>query len=171
MTPEYARTPDPVLGSDALTFLAAVTLAAPAVALPVLLARRGRLPGPRRVALAAGTAYGMGCTLLWATVLLLAAPRLLPGGAALGFVVAATVVVGLQAAIPWYCYARWRLRLPLVGLFGLTTLVCYLCLQVGGESDGYLLYALLGSYALPGLCLLVGLELGGRELGKRVDAA
>jgi len=162
-------TPDPVLGSDALTLAVALLGAAVVVAVPVLLARRDRLPSPPWSALAAGAAYGIGFTLLWASVLAVFRPVDVPTSG-YGLIALALVVVGLQAAIPVYSYARRRLVLPLVALLPLTVLVFWLTLHVGGESDGYLLYTVLGGvYVLPGLLALAGLELGGRELWRRVE--
>jgi hypothetical protein len=161
-------TPDPVLGSDALTFAVALLGAAVVVGFLVLLERRGRLHEPHWSALAVGAAYGIGSTLLWAGVLAVFAPRLLPDSGA-WLVALAPVVVGLQAAVPVYGYARWRLVAPMAALVPLTMLVFWLVLRVGGESDGYLLYVFLGSaYALPGLLVLTGIELGARELRRRL---
>ena len=160
-------TPDPVLGSDALTLAVAALGGVAVVGLLVLFERGDSLLGSHGGVLAAGTGYGIGFTLLWAGVLVAFRPHLLPDSG-YWLVALAPVVVGLQAAIPLYGYARWRLVLPIVALGPLTALVFWLVLRVGGESDGYLLYVFLGSaYALPGLLVLTGIELGVRELRAR----
>ena len=161
-------TPDPVLGSDALTLAVALLGAVAVVAVLVLLDRHDSLLEPRWSALVAGVTYGVGFTLLWAGVLAVFRPHLLPDSGA-WLVALAPVVVGLQAAVPVYGYVRWRLVLPMVALLPLTALVFWLTLRVGGESDGYLIYTVFsGVYTLPGLLVLAGIELGVKELRRRI---
>ena len=157
-----------MLGSDALTLAVALLGAVAVVAVLVLLDRHDSLLEPRWSALVAGVTYGVGFTLLWAGVLAVFRPHLLPDSGA-WLVALAPVVVGLQAAVPVYGYVRWRLVLPMVALLPLTALVFWLTLRVGGESDGYLLYTVFsGVYTLPGLLVPAGTELGVKELRRRI---
>ena len=158
-------TPDPVLGSDAVTLAVAAAAAVPVGLLP-LLVRRRLTTGRRTTALLGGAAYGGLCSLLWVLVRLVAAPRLLPDSPleTLWLAVISAAVVGLQAVVAGYLHDRFRLRLPLAGLYGLTMLVLFTCLRVGGESPGYLLYLFAVPFAVIGLSLLGALELGGRRL-------
>lgn len=158
-------TPDPVLGSNAVTLAAAAAAAVPVGLLPLLVRRRLTV-SRETTALLGGAAYGGLCSLLWVLVRLVVAPHLLPDSPleTLWLVVLSAAVVGLQAALTGYLHDRFRLRLPLAGFYGLTILVLFTCLRVGGESPGYLLYLFVVPFAVVGLTLLGALELGGRRL-------
>lgn len=165
-----AGTPDPVLGSEWLTLLVAA-LAGAAVAGGVLLRVGGGRQQPQlRRLLAGGLAYAVGCLALWAAVRAVAEPATFgaysPGGF-FGFLALATVVLGLQFALPVYLYARWRLLAPMVGLFAATALAVYLFLRVGGETDVLWLYAVLfGPAAVGSIAVAALLEGGVRRVGR-----
>ncbi|MFC7166963.1 hypothetical protein [Halospeciosus flavus] len=163
-------TPDPVLGSDALTFAVAAALGIVATTVPIALEREDRLPEPWRLALGGGVVSALGHLTLWSLARDLANPLALfaPSRPLLvGFVVLAVLVLGAQTAIPWYCYARWRLRIPLVVLFGATTLVVDSFLHVHGETDPLGLYTLFfGPVLVVSLGILATAELLGRKARK-----
>lgn len=159
--------PDPVLGSDALTAGVAAGIGALVAALPYTL--REALRARRSLALAGGLAYAALCLGIWA------AARFVTGSFAGSlfedpalFVVllaAGTIVLGLQAAVPFYLLARWGALAPLAGLFGLTALVTYLFFHVRGESDPLGLYALVfGPPLVVGLAAVGLAEVGARRL-------
>jgi len=155
-------TPDPVLGSDALTL--AVACAAGALAASVPVARRERLPAPRAFALAGGFAYAAVSLGVWAGArfatdsFAIAPPDVWAGVVAIG-----AAVLAAHAAVPYYAYARWRLVAPLAGLFGATVLILSLFLRVGGESDPLAIYLFFGVAVVAGLCLLAVVEAGVRR--------
>lgn len=159
-------TPDPVLGSDALTFAAAVALGALAASAPFLLRRRFGSPG--RFAATAGFAYGTLYVSLWAGARLVADAFDAPGVAP--FALASLALLAAQAGVPYYLAARFRLYGPLLGLFATSVLVGYAFLRVRGESDPVGLYVLFAPVVLAG-CSLLGLaELGGRRALRAVRA-
>jgi hypothetical protein len=163
--PGVPGTPDFVLGGRVPTLLISLSLALLVVSAPALLRRAGRLPPPDRAALVGGVSYGLGTAAVWLGMLLVFAPRLLPDPSP--FLLLLPAAVALHAAVPWYAYARWRLRLPLAGLFVAATLAGMFVLGIGGETDGYALYAVFTLQIVPGLCLLAGVELGARALWAR----
>ncbi|WP_134670512.1 hypothetical protein [Halorussus marinus] len=156
-------TPDPALGSEALTVAIACGAGAFAAAMPF--AVRERLPAPWAFAVGGGLAYAAVSLGVWAGARFVtdlfptatARVWLLVGGAT------AVVLVG-HAAIPYYAYARWGLVAPLAGLFGATALVWYLFLRVGGESDPLAIYPFFGAAVVAGLCVLALVEAGVRRL-------
>jgi hypothetical protein len=164
-------TPDPVLGSDALTFGVAVTVAALVAVLPFVF--RKRLRAARRLALGGGLAYAALCLGAWAGARFVA-DAFIPSmveqiDTLVVLLLWSTVVLGAQAAAPAYLYARWNLRTPLLGLFALTALVLYAFFRVRGESDPLALYVLFfGPILVGGLLVLGAVEAGVRRLIGRV---
>lgn len=159
-------TPDPVLGSDALT-VAVACLAGAVVAFAPLVFRPS-LDRPAALAVGGGVAYALLTLGAWAGARLVAdafVSEMTAGPAVfLGWTLAGAVVLGAQAAIPYYCYARWRLVAPLVALFVVTVLVLYAFLGVRGESDPLGLYVLLfGPLLVIGTCLVCLAEFGVRR--------
>lgn len=158
--------PDPVLGSDALTVVVAAVVAAGVVALPLL--RSGARRDPRTDAVGGGVAYACLCIGTWAGVRFLTDSfvsslfeRPLHLAGLLAF---AALVFALQAAIPLFLYARYGLASPLAALFGLTTLVLFVFLRVRGESDPLALYVLFfGPLLVGGLVAVALVELGVRR--------
>ena len=143
-------TPDPVLGSDAFTWVVAGLVGAAVAATPYLV--RDRLPAPGRLAIGGGVAYAALCLAVWAGVRAVAdaflsafleRPSLLVLWLAL-----AGAVLALQAAVPLYLLARKGMVLLLVGLFVATTVTLALFLQVGGETDALVIYPLVFGPAL-----------------------
>lgn len=160
-------TPDPVLGSDALTFAVACATGALVASLPYVI--RDRLPTSSRFAIGGGLGYAALCLGAWAgarfatSTFANATPRLWTLVVAVG-----ALVLGAHAAIPYYLYARWHVVAPLAGLFAVTTLVVDVFLHVRGESDPLGLYALFfGPIVVVGLCVLGSLEIGARRLVAR----
>ncbi|NHN59072.1 MULTISPECIES: hypothetical protein [Halorussus] len=151
--------PDPILGTDALNAVAATLVACCFVALPYAL--RKRVTEPRRLALVGGLAYAVVCLGAWVGARLVAdafvGAMVADPGTFLGWILAGAVVLGAQAAVPYYCLARWRLIAPLAALFGVTVLVLPAFLSVRGESDPLALYALVFGPLLIGLTCLGGL--------------
>ncbi|WP_435177724.1 hypothetical protein [Halorussus sp. AFM4] len=151
--------PDPVLGSDALNVGVAALVGTCFVALPYAL--RNRVGEPRRLALVGGAAYAVVCLGAWAGARLVAdafvGGMTADPGTVLGWTLAGALVLGAQAAVPYYCLARWRLVAPLAALFGVTVLVLPAFLSVRGESDPLALYALVFGPLLVGLTCLGGL--------------
>lgn len=168
--PSMPGTPDPVLGSDVLTFAIALLGAVPLTFLPVAVHRYTDLD-VRLALLVGGAGYGVVCSTVWATSLAVAGPWLLPDGVAatVGAGALAAAAVGLPASVAWYADERWRLDVPPVTLFGLTVLILFTCLRIGGESDGYLLYAnVVAPLSLVWLAVASGVELGARKLWSRI---
>ncbi|QLG29763.1 hypothetical protein HUG10_19355 (plasmid) [Halorarum halophilum] len=158
-------TPDPVLGSEAVTFAVACAGAAFVTALPPAL--RTRLPTARRLALVVGavsTLLGLGA---WAGARLVAdafEPSLFEDPLAfVGLLAVAALALAAQGALPAYLSARWRLYTPLAGLFALTTVPLFAFLRVRGESDPLALWALF--FAPLGIVAVLLLALG--EVGVR----
>ncbi|MFC7080155.1 hypothetical protein [Halorussus caseinilyticus] len=131
-----------MLGSDALTLAVASAVGALVATLPY--GFRESLPRPAVLAIGGGAAYATFCLAVWAgarlaTVGLPSAALDQPGT----FAVVLTLnflVVGLQVAIPYYCYAGWRFVAPLAGAFAGTVVVLFLFLGVNGETDPIALY-------------------------------
>lgn len=162
--------PDPVLGSIELTVAVSVVAAALVASLPVVF--RDELPPPRRLALGGGLGYALFALAAWtgaraATDAFVVSPVERPGAFVVLLAVGA-VVLAVQAAVPLYLYARWRLVTPLVGLFGATTLVLTVFLQVRGESDPLALYALFFGPLVVGILVLVALTEAG--VGRAIAA-
>lgn len=158
--------PDPVLGSDALTFAVACALAALVASLPY--GFRKSLPRPIAFGIGGGAVYAALCLAAWAGARAVT-DAFVAGMAAdpatlLGWTLAGAVVLGAQAAIPYYLYARWRLVVPLAALFVVTVLILPPFLSVRGESDPLGLYVLVFGPLLALLTALVGLaEFGVRR--------
>ncbi|WP_276282020.1 hypothetical protein [Halorussus caseinilyticus] len=159
-------TPDPVLGSDALTLAVASAVGALVATLPY--GFRESLPRPAVLAIGGGAAYATFCLAVWAgarlaTVGLPSAALDQPGT----FAVVLTLnflVVGLQVAIPYYCYAGWRFVAPLAGAFAGTVVVLFLFLGVNGETDPIALYPLVfGPPVVVAICILALAEFGVRR--------
>ncbi|MDS0298700.1 hypothetical protein NDI76_08090 [Halogeometricum sp. S1BR25-6] len=157
-------TPNPVLGSDALT--AAVSLLAAAVA--VVLAVRSRdAASPRVLALGGGVGYAVLAVGLWFVVRLVAGQFSQYSASAaewVGIVLLSAAVVALHAGLALYLHARWRYLTPLAALFAVTALLAWLFLRVGGETDPLVIYAILFGPAVP----LFFLALAAAEYGVRV---
>ena len=151
--------PDPVLGSDALNVGVAALVGTCFVALPYVL--RDRFDGARRLALVGGAAYAVVCLGAWAGARLVAdafvGGMVADLGTFLGWILAGALVLGAQAAVPYYCLGRWRLVAPLAALFAVTVLILPPFLSVRGESDPLALYALVFGPLLIGLTCLGGL--------------
>ena len=158
--------PDPVLGSVALTSGVSFVVATILVALPLLL--RNRLPSARRLAFGGGLMYALISLGTWAGARIVTdafVSSMVENPAILaGFLVLGTVVLGTQAAIPFYLHARWGLVTPLVGLFGATHLVLFAFLQVRGETDPLGLYSLFIGPLVIGIIVVAALaEIGIRR--------
>ena len=152
-------TPDPVLGSDALNLAVACGAGVLVAAAPVVL--RESLPRHTLLAFYGGLAYAVLGLAAWAGARVVT-DAFVDGMTAdaatfLGWTLAAALVLGAQAGIPYYFYARWRLVVPLAALFVVTVLILPPFLSVRGESDPLALYALLVGPLLVGGTCLVGL--------------
>ena len=151
--------PDPVLGSDPLTIAVAAFVAGAFAVLPAVF--RNRFGEPRGLALAGGLAYAVVCLSAWAGARFVTdafAAGMTADPATFGaWLLVGALVLGAQAAVPYYCFARWRLVAPLAGLFVVTVLVLPPFLSVRGESDPLALYALIFGPILVGLTGLVAL--------------
>jgi hypothetical protein len=159
-----AGTPDPVLGSDALTAAASLLAAAAAVALAV---RSREAASSRALALGGGVGYAVVAVGLWFVVRLAAgqfAQYSAPATEWAGIALLSTAVVALHAGLALYLHARWEYLTPLVVLFAVTALLAWLFLRVGGESDPLGIYAILFGPAVP----LVLFVLAAAEYGVRV---
>jgi len=158
--------PDPVLGSELLTRLVAVT----AATLVVVVAAGPTSGESRRLAAVVGAGYATICVGCWAGARLLAdafasgmtdAPL-----SAAGYVLLAAGLLAVQAAVPVYAYRRYGAVVPLLALTAVTYFVVDTFLRVRGETDPLGLYALIfGPLVLVGLGVLVAAELAARWLG------
>ncbi|NEU57138.1 hypothetical protein [Halorussus sp. MSC15.2] len=158
--------PDPVLGSDALTLGVACFFAALAAAAPYWFP--APRPRPATFAVGGGAVYAASCLAVWAVARL--ATVGLPSAASeqpatLGVVLALNaVVIALQVAIPYYVYARWRFVAPLAGAFAATVAVLVLFLNVNGETDPVGLYPFVfGPPLVVATCILALAEFGVRR--------
>ncbi|UPW00225.1 hypothetical protein M0R88_17150 [Halorussus gelatinilyticus] len=149
--------PDPVLGSDALTLAVACALAALVAAAPY--GFRGSLPRPAVLAVGGGAVYACLCLAVWALARLVTVG--LPAAAVERPATLAVVlllngfVIALQVAIPYYAYARWRFVAPLAGAFAATVAVLVLFLNVNGETDPVGLYPFVfGPPLVVAICVL-----------------
>lgn len=156
-------TPDPVLGSDGLTLLVAMSVGVVLGVLPWLWGRRGPLPPVRRLAIAGGAATASLGLASWAGARIASPGDIIlasmGAGDAAAVVGLTALVLGLLGALPWYCYGRWGLRSPLLGLVASTTLVIDAFLRVGGETDPIGLFSFLyGPIMIVAIALLAGIE-------------
>ena len=152
-------TPDPVLGNDALTFAVACAVGVFVAAAPVVL--RKSLPRHTVLAFYGGLAYASLCLAAWAGARVVTDAFVdgmtADAGTFLGWTLVAAVILGAQAGVPYYLYARWRLVVPLAALFVVTVLILPPFLSVRGESDPLGLYVILFGPLLVGGTCLVGL--------------
>ncbi|WP_058365375.1 hypothetical protein [Haloparvum sedimenti] len=137
-------TPDPVLGSDAVTLVVAVLLAVATTA--AMAWRASRTSRPLRTATLLGVGHGAILVGGWALVRIVAyrfwtAPSAAPWEFLL-VVGGGLLVLTLQAAVPFGWLTARGVVSPTVGLAAATALVWFLVLRVGGESDPLGLYAL-----------------------------
>ncbi|MFC6975223.1 hypothetical protein ACFQL1_12110 [Halomicroarcula sp. GCM10025709] len=153
-------TPDPALGSDTLTRAVSIVASVVVLAGPSVMADRWP---PLWFALGVGIVYAGGCLGCWLGARLVTGA--FPSGlvdrpiAVLPLVFGGVAVLGIQAAVPVYGYARYGVVVPLLALAVVTNLVVYTFLQVRGETDPLGLYALFfGPAVVVGLAVLVGLE-------------
>lgn len=157
--------PVPVLGSDAATFGVACAAAFLVASLPYAL--RDRVPAAGTLAGGGGAAFAVGSVAVWA-----AARAATVGfgqfdvdGSLVGTFALGIVVLGAQAGIPLYLYARWHLVSALAALFVATAFVLFLFLRVAGESDPFFLHALFfGPVLLAGTTIVAVAELGFRRV-------
>ncbi|MDS0292920.1 hypothetical protein [Halogeometricum luteum] len=160
-----AGTPDPVLGSDALTAAVSLLAAAAAVALAAR-SREAASSRTRALALGGGVGYAVVAVGLWFVVRLVTGQFAQYSASATqwaGVVLLSTPAVALHAGLALYLHARWEYLSPLVVLFAVTALLAWLFLRVGGETDSLGLYAILFGPAVP----LVLLVLAAAEYGVR----
>lgn len=158
-------TPDPVIGSDAVTIVLAASLALVTVLWPLRAFPRSAVT--TRLVPIGSVAYAAVAILLWFGVRAAFYHHVIdPAADPVGFsliVTVAVIVFALQAAIPLYLYASRGLVVPLVVLAAVTTVLFFTFLRVGGESDPIGLYAFAFGPLVIGI-LLVG---GAFELGVR----
>ena len=107
-------TPNPVLGNDTLTFAVTCGVGAFVAAAPLVL--RESLPPHTLLAFSGGLAYAVLGLAAWAGARVVTdafvSDMTADAGTFLGWTLAAAVVLGAQAGIPYYFYARWRLVVP-----------------------------------------------------------
>lgn len=165
-------TPIPVLGSDAVTFGVACAAAFLVASMPYAL--RERLPAANTLAVVGGVAFAVGSVAVWA------AARAATIGFGqfgvdvwlVGVFVLGLVVLGAQAAVPLFLYARWNLVSALAALFVSVAFVLFLFLRVAGESDPFFLHAVFfGPVMLAGVCVVAAAELGLRRVLGGADRA
>lgn len=159
-------TADPVLGSEQLTIGAALAVAGLVTSLPVVFRDRASDSAP--FAVVAGFAYGLVGVALWFGVRIAVGrypPALWPSLDGFLFVVAVGIaVLGLQAALPQFLFARRMLVVPLACLFVGTAFAAFLFLRVGGESDALFIYAFVyGPVVIAGELLSALLEMALRS--------
>lgn len=159
--------PDPVLGSVAVTWAVAISVAALIALTPVVLRRRNL--DPFRLGICGAVASVLLCLGVWAGARVatdsFASSLFEHPGFLVGMVLTAAVILGAQVGIPYYLYARWGLLLPLVGAFALTALCLVAFLGVRGESEPLGLYTLFfGPMLVGGVCLVALLEASARHL-------
>ncbi len=159
-------TPDPVLGSDPLTLVVAGALSILVVGSFASLVSRSEMSAILLAGIGAA-GYGLFATGVWASVrrgfghitldpmaepLAFASLILLAGG-----------LLGVQAAIPFFLYARSGFLAPMVGFVAISTLLLFVFLRVGGETDPLALFGFgFAPFFLGGLLALAALEAGVR---------
>jgi hypothetical protein len=154
-------TPDPVLGSDALSLAVACFVGALVAAVPY--GFRESLPRPGVLAVGGGLAYAVVCLAAWALarIATIGVPFQASEQSGLIAVLLAlnVLVIGSQVAIPYYLYASYRFVSPLAGAFVATVFVLTVFLGVGGETDPIVLYPVLfGPILVVGIALLAFAE-------------
>lgn len=155
--------PDPVLGSVAVTVSVACVGGLLATASVVVL--RDRFTA-RSLAVGSGVASAAGCLAVWAGVRLVTAtlPNFATPSAAAGWLLLVTLALAVEAGVPAYLAARWPLYAPLAGVFALTATPLSLFCFVRGETDPLALYALFfAPLLLAGTAALTAVELGVRR--------
>lgn len=159
-------TPDPVLGSEALTWGIAFLLSALIVGGFVYVASRWTNSTVVLTALGAGV-YGLFAVGLWAGVRLVFHQfALSPVTEPLQFawlIVVAGGVIAVYAVIPFYLFARFTFVAPMIGFTAISTFLLFLFLRVGGESDPLGLFGVGFAPVFFGVLIVLGfLEAGVR---------
>lgn len=153
--------PEPVLGSEVLTL--GVAFAGAVLLVSLLYTFLEKLPAPIPFALGGGLSYAVICLGIWAGVRYVGDAFANFGSRAsfAGWVLLGALVLGAQAAVALYLYAQQNLLTPLAGLVVLTTVVIFLFLRIGGETDPLALYALfIGPLMIGLLCVIALGEFG-----------
>ena len=131
-------TPESVVGSDPATGIVAVVLAG--LVLAGFLYAASRWDGSAAALAGVGAiGYGLFAAGVWAGVRLAfhhltVDPTTEPVQFAWLLILAGSLLA-VQAAIPFFLYARFRFVLPMVGFAGISAFLFLVFLYVGGESD------------------------------------
>ncbi|GAB6878211.1 hypothetical protein JCM17823_04850 [Halorubrum gandharaense] len=136
-------TPDPVLGSDPVTLAVAAILSVLVVSLFAYLVSRSELSAVL-LAGVGSAGYGLFTIGVWASVRwgfehITLDPMADPWPFIMVIVIAGGLLA-LQAAIPFYLFARFSLVAPMFGFTGISTLLLFVFLRVGGETDPLALF-------------------------------
>ncbi|SDR16160.1 hypothetical protein [Natronobacterium texcoconense] len=135
--------PEPVLGSEPLTWIVAATLSVLVVSLFAYAASRWEFSAV--VLIVAGAAgYGLFAAGLWASVRLafhhLALDPVAEPVTFAWLLVVAGGLLAVQAAIPFFLFARFGYVVPMIGFTAISTLLLFVFLRVGGETDPLALF-------------------------------
>ena len=161
-------TPDPVLGSDPLTLIVAGALSALIVGSFAYVASRSEFS---TVVLTGGGAagYGLFAIGLWASVRVMfyhLDPMIDPFQFIL-LILLAGGLLAVQAAIPFFLYARSGFLAPMVGFATISIFLLFVFLRVGGETDPLALFGFgFAPLFIGSLLALAALEAGVRHLIK-----
>ncbi|AFZ73577.1 hypothetical protein [Natronobacterium gregoryi] len=137
--------PEPVVGSDPLTWLIAGSLSVLVVVLFAYTASRWD-GSAVAVAVVGAAGYGLATVGLWAGVRLAFYHFVLdPVAEPMQFawlLVFAGGTIAIYAAIPFFLFARFGYVVPMIGFTAISTLLFFLFLRVGGETDPLALFGL-----------------------------
>ncbi|MFP8955014.1 hypothetical protein ACLI4Z_18960 [Natrialbaceae archaeon A-arb3/5] len=159
-------TPDPVVGSDPVTGIIAASLSVFVIAIFVYIASERDVPAVVLTPIAA-MSYGLFAAGLWAGVRVLFHHFALdPLGEPTQFAWLLLVAGGLlamQAAIPFFLFARFGFVVPVAGFAVISTFLLFTFLRVGGESDPLALFGVgFAPVFIGGVLALALLEAGVR---------
>jgi len=161
-------TPDPVLGSDPLTLAIAAILSVLVVSLFVYLVSRSEISAGLLAGIGAA-GYGLFMIGVWASVRWgfehITLDPMADPWTFLWLVSIASGLLAVQAAIPFYLYARFTLVVPMIGFTGVSTLLLFVFLRVGGETDPLALFGFgFAPVFIGGILSLAAIETGVRRI-------
>lgn len=166
--------PEPILGSDPLTGIIAALLSVLIIGIFVYTSVKLEISAVMLSGVGA-VSYGVFAAGVWAGVRLLfhhfaLNPTIEPLQFAWLIIIAGGLLAA-QAAIPFFLFARFNFILPLVGFAAISTLLLFVFLRVGGETDPLALFGFgFAPFFIGSLLALAALEAGVRYILANVAA-
>lgn len=158
--------PEPVVGNDPLTGVIAALLSVLVIAIFAYVASRWDVP-PVVLTGVGAAGYGIFAAGLWAGVRIAFYHFALnPTAEPLQFawlIIVAGGLLAVQAAIPFFLYARFNFLAPMVAFAAISTFLLFTFLRVGGETDPLALFGLgFAPFFIGILTVVAALEAGAR---------